>query len=103
MPLTKEKRKKYSDDWKLISLSLIIERAKNHCEMCGKEKTSGRGKYDKRITLTCAHLDHDEANNSENNLMVLCGACHLNYDRKDNVRRRRRNKMNVINGGSKIF
>jgi len=95
MPLTKEKRKKYSDDWKLISLRLIIERAKNKCEMCGVEKRVGGGKRGERVTLSCAHLNHDETDNSETNLLVMCGKCHLNYDRKDNVKRRRRNKMKV--------
>ena len=92
MPLTKEKRKKYPDGWKLLSLKLIEERAKNHCEICGKKRTQGKTKYEPRVTLTVAHLDHNEANNELWNLKVMCGGCHLRYDKEDNMRRRRKNR-----------
>ena len=103
MPLTKEKLKKYGDGWKLLSLRLIIERAKNKCEQCGREKTSGKTKFEKRITLTCAHLNHDETDNREINLRVLCGACHLRYDKEDNLKRRRANKRNRMKGQLILF
>jgi hypothetical protein len=32
------------------------------------------------IVLTTAHLDHDPANNADDNLKLLCQWCHLNYD-----------------------
>lgn len=46
-----------------------------------------------RIILTVAHLDHDEENwnVTDDRLALLCQACHLNHDRKDNLRRRRQN------------
>lgn len=94
MPLTKEKRLKYGEGWKLLSLKLIEERAKNHCEMCGAKRTMNNDKRGKRVTLNVAHLDHNCLNNEMFNLMVMCGKCHLNFDRKDNLRRRRRNKSN---------
>lgn len=34
-----------------------------------------------KIVLTIAHLDHDIANNSYDNLKALCQKCHLNYDK----------------------
>lgn len=41
------------------------------------------------IVLTVAHLDHDVQNNDLENLKCLCQRCHLNHDRRDNIRRRR--------------
>ena len=32
------------------------------------------------MILTTAHLDHNPANNSENNLAALCQKCHNSYD-----------------------
>ncbi|HMG38018.1 MAG TPA: hypothetical protein VK566_02445 [Nitrososphaeraceae archaeon] len=37
-----------------------------------------------RIVLVVAHLDHNENNNIESNLLCLCQRCHFNHDRKDN-------------------
>jgi hypothetical protein len=34
-----------------------------------------------RIVLTIAHLDHDTANNADDNLRALCQRCHLRYDK----------------------
>ena len=34
-----------------------------------------------RIVLTCAHLNHDPADNADSNLKALCQWCHLNYDK----------------------
>jgi hypothetical protein len=33
-----------------------------------------------RVVLTVAHLDHDHANNSDDNLRCLCCWCHLTHD-----------------------
>lgn len=33
-----------------------------------------------RVVLTCAHLDHDPANNDDANLAGWCSRCHLEYD-----------------------
>ena len=37
-----------------------------------------------RIILTCAHLNHNEMDCSNENLKALCQRCHLNYDRSNN-------------------
>ena len=34
-----------------------------------------------KVILTCAHLDRVPENLNENNLMAMCQACHLAYDR----------------------
>ncbi|GAB3334237.1 hypothetical protein ACFQT0_19620 [Hymenobacter humi] len=43
-----------------------------------------------KIIITVAHLDHDEENHHAplERLAALCQRCHLNYDRRDNIRRR---------------
>ena len=43
-----------------------------------------------RITLTVAHLDHNETDHDAppERLATLCQRCHLNIDRHDNYRRR---------------
>ena len=43
-----------------------------------------------RVVLACCHLDHDPTNNDAANLAALCQHCHLEHDRLDNLRRRRR-------------
>lgn len=96
MPLSKEKRLKYGDGWKLISLKLIEERANNKCERCGAERTMNNNKTGYRVTLNVAHLDHNCSNNESGNLMVMCGKCHLNYDRADNLKRRWKRKIKEI-------
>lgn len=95
MPITKEKKKIYGDGWKLLSLKLIEERANNCCEKCGAAKKLPETKNGKRVTLSVAHLDHNEKNNSLSNLLVMCGACHLRYDMKDNLKRRMRKKYYI--------
>jgi hypothetical protein len=34
-----------------------------------------------RVVCTMAHLDHNPANNADENVKFLCQWCHLNYDR----------------------
>ncbi|MEZ0485417.1 hypothetical protein [Fibrella aquatica] len=53
------------------------------------------GKWNVRfsvVTLTVAHLDHNEKNDALDNLKALCNRCHLNFDRRDNWKRRRYGK-----------
>lgn len=42
-----------------------------------------------KVVLTVAHLDHNESNNHESNLIALCQRCHLKLDGRDNLARRR--------------
>ena len=96
MPLSKDKLLKYGAGWKLLSLKLIEERAKNKCERCGNERTTENTRNGYRITLNVCHLDHNHLNNNDENLMVMCGKCHLNYDRKDNIKRRWKREIKEI-------
>jgi glyoxylase-like metal-dependent hydrolase (beta-lactamase superfamily II) len=113
----------YHPKWHTISRFIRFYRARNCCEFCGvgnyrtgywvddrfvtveewDEKLSKDGvdlyhgiPTDKPLTkiiLTVAHLDHDINNNSFFNLKALCQRCHLNHDRKDNLRRRKMNRF----------
>jgi hypothetical protein len=40
-----------------------------------------RALRDVRIVLTIAHLNHTPGDDRDENLMVLCSWCHLNYDK----------------------
>ena len=97
----------YPSDWQQISLR-IREREGQRCKFCSVENgavgardlngewhsqnsidnmnsTVGWNLFGEcpkiiRIVLTVAHLDHDPANNADDNLAALCQKCHLNYD-----------------------
>ena len=45
-----------------------------------------------RIVLTIAHLNHDPADNRDENLMALCQWCHLHHDRAHHKDTRRGRK-----------
>jgi len=51
----------------------------------------------KQVILTVAHVDHDESNNSDTNLLCLCQWCHLSLDRQDNAARRRYGYLGNVN------
>lgn len=114
-------RELYPKDWDQISERIRFERAGNHCEWCSvanyavgardrlgtwhnkadilqmrdeeRHLLLGRRWRNIKIVLTVAHLDHDPANNAEENLAALCQRCHLAHehrecdDRDDNWRR----------------
>lgn len=42
-----------------------------------------------KVSLSCAHLNHDLSDNSAENLAALCQRCHLMHDRPEHLRRRR--------------
>ena len=92
--------KTYHPNWKKISYFLRKYRAKNKCESCGAKNGKPHHETGKRVVLTVAHLDRDIKNNSFFNLRVLCRRCHLNYDRKDNIRRR---KLKRLKGQLQLF
>jgi len=46
-----------------------------------------------KIVLTVAHLDHNPENNEAENLKALCQKCHLNYDKKQHLKTRQKNKL----------
>ncbi len=46
-----------------------------------------------RFTLTTAHLDHNPANCSSENLKALCAPCHCRYDAQHHINSRRKNRL----------
>lgn len=55
-----------------------------------------------KIVLTTAHKDHRTDNHHPDNLLALCAACHLAYDRLDN-RHRFRENLNRKRGQLPLF
>ncbi len=45
-----------------------------------------------KTVLTCAHLDHDPANNDPANLAALCQRCHLRHDRQQHIQSARQTR-----------
>lgn len=45
-----------------------------------------------RVKIGVAHLDHDPANNADDNLRALCDWCHLHFDRMHHSETRARRK-----------
>lgn len=92
MPIRPSQRALYPLNWRAISFRIRFDRAQGRCEctgQCGlhvgrrctevhgKPASYARGK----IVLTTMHLDHDQENSSEENLLAGCQRCHLRYDR----------------------
>ena len=70
----------YPKNWPAISKRIRFERAGNKCEECGAENYRPHPETGSRVVLTVAHLDHNPANNAEDNLAALCQKCHNTYD-----------------------
>lgn len=92
----------YPPDWQARRIR-ILSRARYRCEHCGVVAGSVIERRPRKawpaqvqtyyvvIELQVAHLDRDPENWSvrDERLVALCQRCHLNYDRRDNLRRRR--------------
>jgi|WetSurMetagenome_2_1015567.scaffolds.fasta_scaffold1111427_2 hypothetical protein len=84
MPIRPSERSKYPADWAEISARIRV-REGNRCKWCKAENGQAHPETGSRVVLTVAHLDHDPANNVEENLAALCQRCHLQYDRAQHV------------------
>lgn len=80
MPINPRLKHLYPADWNQISHRIKFERAKGRCESCGAEHLQPHPVNGKRTILSTAHLNHDPADNREENLACLCARCHLRYD-----------------------
>ena len=80
MPILPEMRALYPDDWPDISRRIRFERARGRCEWCGAANHQPHPITGSRVVLTVAHLDHNPANNADDNLAALCQKCHNTYD-----------------------
>jgi len=87
---------------------LILKRARNRCEgspkfpKCRVENYSIHTDTGSKVMLTIAHLDHDIANNSFENLKALCQRCHLGHDLGHHIMNRkygkRKNQLSLYDG-----
>lgn len=104
---------KYPENWFTELRPAVLKRANYACEECGLSNgkrgyRDAQGKFVEcdefmeqwaekqgirvfRIVLTIAHLDHIVDNNSLDNLRAKCQKCHLNYDRAENLIKRKMN------------
>ena len=73
-------RTKYPAAWDEIARS-VKDAAGWKCELCGRQCRFPGDPFDThRRTLTTAHINHVEADCSDENLVALCPKCHLAYD-----------------------
>ncbi len=75
-------RKLYPDDWDVIA-TRIKDLADWKCEDCGKQCRRPGEPFDThRNTATVAHINHNESDCRDENLLCMCAPCHLRYDNK---------------------
>jgi 5-methylcytosine-specific restriction endonuclease McrA len=95
MPIRPENKHLYPSDWPEIR-ARILDRADNHCELCGATNYEPHPLTGSTVVLTIMHLDHDPTNNHPDNLKAGCQRCHNRYDapmRAAGRRQRRREKI----------
>ena len=86
--------RKYPKCWRVIR-ALILARAGNRCEGsptypdCRAANHESHPVTGSRVVLTIAHLDHDPAHNTWENLRALCQRCHLHHDARQRARKQR--------------
>jgi len=114
-PIRPETRDAYPKDWRQISHAIRFDRAGGRCEcdgICGGFACSPRcvnehGRpsriNNRMVVLTVAHLDHDPANCDEVNLMALCQACHLRYDREHHAETNRARRTDPDPGAQMLW
>lgn len=110
MPIHKDLKSLYPDNWDEISAGIKAEQD-HKCAECGvpdrififrfsQEADSWRNVDDIKanefpagapvyIILTTAHIDQNPANNNRNNLKALCQMCHNRLDGPHRAHRRR--------------
>ena len=90
MPIRKEMRQRYPEDWALRSRFVRFHRAGNRCEWCGVHNYTLREDTGAVVVLTAAHV-YDKRPEACGllNLAALCQRCHLRHDAKDRAQGRR--------------
>ena len=80
MPIHPSMKDLYPPDWEQISQRIRFERAAGPLRMVRGGELPAAPETGSRVILAAAHLDHNPANNSANNLAALCQCCHNRYD-----------------------
>ena len=98
MPIRPERASFYPKDWPQISRRVRFDRAGGRCEFvidgerCAAEHGKKHPITGSVVVLTVAHLNHNEADCREENLLAGCQKCHLHYDRHHHASTRRSRK-----------
>jgi len=66
----------YSVDWTRSLRISIRERDKYTCQLCGEKQ--------EEMIFSVHHIDYDKKNSSPNNLITLCGSCHIRTNHNRN-------------------
>lgn len=102
MPIKKENRKLYPENWKSKIAPAVIIQANNQCQQCGApnhamiqrnrrkerwryaENYYGNGQWGDaiRVSLSACHIDQNPENCKRDNLIALCQKCHLRLDQE---------------------
>ena len=75
----------YPPDWAQISNRIRFVRARGVCEQCGAVHGQPHPVTGSHVVLTTAHLDHNPAHCTDDNLKALCQRCHLRHDAKQHA------------------
>lgn len=94
--MNKGKRVKYPENWEYVRQIVIVEHYLNQCAFCGAKNKLLHHVFNYKVHLQVAHMDRNEAHNNLDNLKALCQSCHLDYDRLDNINRKRRRRRGGI-------
>lgn len=87
------KRDLYPDDWNEVA-KRVKDAAHWCCQRCFLQCRRPGETFDThKRTLTVAHLDHDPANCSDENLVAMCAPCHLDYDKHHHARNAARTRL----------
>ena len=89
MPIKKENKHRYPDNWNEIRAQILLE-CQSKCEFCGVENYSIHPETGSKVVLTIAHLDHIPENVKRENLKALCQKCHNKYDAPHRAQTRRK-------------
>lgn len=79
MPISKQKKKLYPDNWDRIA-RLVKERAGWKCELCHAQHDEPHWHTGAIVILTVHHINADPSDNRRINLIALCQRCHNKLD-----------------------
>lgn len=92
MPIRKDQKARYPENWPEISKWIRHGRANNACEVCGAENYKPHPTTGSKVILTVMHLNHIPEDCRMDNLKAACQRCHLAYDKEQHKKTRERNE-----------
>jgi hypothetical protein len=85
------KKELYPVNWREI-VAAVRDRSGGRCEQCGAYNKEPHPETGSKVVLTCAHLNHDTADNRMSNLRHLCQRDHLRHDAAHHAETARRTR-----------